>query len=265
MKTRIALFFFAICLSAQAFATEQDGEYIMWEGTMYQMLTCPLHYQRNLFDKFNKQFEPSWSSTALYRGYIGYWSIKDERLCLDSLHVWHKGEAEPLTVLPAQEKLFRKYVKNGVVTARWATGKLRVVSGDLIRHGSAGFERTYEHEDFLQVRRGKLLSVKRVEQQRILQLNNAAFKEMGAALSEKTPLKGGAVFSAQYSEFDADGIPTAVDVRMLKEGLEPSDEDLKNALTKHVGEYLLEKRCLPLYRINGKLVAERLNFRIELK
>ena len=131
-------------------ATGQEGEQLFWKGKNYQMLTCPL-YDCHEFDNLGKKLEEEWSSTSLWRGYVGHWEIENGMLYLSSIWTEKAGNISPNDIPE-----LRKYCKNGRVAATWFSDTLRVVSGKQVFYEHMGFTRCYEHEDFIAVKQGRV-------------------------------------------------------------------------------------------------------------
>lgn len=162
MKQIIITFIAWTTIVLSVSATGQEGEQLFWKGANYQMLTCPL-YDCHAFDNLGKKLEEECSSTSLWRGYIGHWEIENGMLYLSS--IWTKKEGK---ILPNDIPELRKYCKNGKCAATWFSDTLRVVSGSRISYEHMGWNRYYEHEDFIAVKQGKVVSVKRMENKLII-------------------------------------------------------------------------------------------------
>ena len=145
-----------------ASATGQEGERLTWNGKSYQMLTCPLYANPDM-KKWHEQREQEWGKTSLWRGYIGHWEIENGMLYLCS--IWREKGGD---ISPNEIPELRKYCKNGKCAATWFSDTLCVVSGKQVFYEHMGFNRHYEHEDFIIVKRGKVMSVKRIDNKSII-------------------------------------------------------------------------------------------------
>lgn len=250
----LALVVWATCI-ATASATGQEGERVVWNGKSYEMLTCPLYMNRELESRM-KKWEQEWeSSTALWRGFVGHWSIENGMLYLDYIATG-KGSI----VYPRDVPELRKYCKNGKAAATWFSDTLRVVSGSMIFYEHGGWNRYYEHEDFIVVKQGKVVSVKRVENKVLIKgmVNNEHdreyveyFKKLGADLHKRYPETSGRIlFQAKYTAFDQNHMPTAVNIKFLRE--EPSNQQMAHELKEKLSQYILTNGLIPLYLINGQ-------------
>lgn len=249
----VSLVVWVTCIST-ASATGQEGERIVWGGKEYEMLTCPLYNNPDM-ENWHERMEKEWQSTALYRGYVGHWSIENGFLCLD-----HIVTGKEQKIYPKEIPELKKYCKGNQAVATWFSDTLRVVSGEMIFYEHGGFLRHYEHEDFIVVKQGKVVSVKRSENKVLIKgmVNNGREKEyveyakkLGAELHKRYPeMSGRILFQIQYTAFDQNNMPTDVDLKFLKN--EPSNQQMAHELKEELSKYILSNGLIPLYLINGK-------------
>ena len=249
----VSLMMWATCIST-ASATGQDVERIVWNGKEYEMLTCPL-YDNPDMKNWHERMEKEWTSTALYRGYVGHWSIENGLLYLDYVVTCKEQK-----IYPKDIPELKKYCKGERAVATWFSDTLRVVSGDMVFYEQSGFNRHYEHEDFIVVKRGKIVSVNRSENKVLIKgmVNSEQekeyvedFKRLGAELHKRYPEMSGCIFvQIKYSAFDQNYMPTAVDIKFVKN--EPSNQQMARELKEKLSKYVLSKGLIPLYLINGK-------------
>jgi len=239
-------------------ATGQEGEQLFWKGANYQMLTCPL-YDCHAFDNLGKKLEEECSSTSLWRGYIGHWEIENGMLYLSS--IWTEKEGK---ILPNDIPELRKYCKNGKCAATWFSDTLRVVSGSRISYEHMGWNRYYEHEDFIAVKQGKVVSVKRMENKLIIKGKtedpdankkfNQFLGDLGAQLHKSHPEASGLILAkVQYCNFGLMMMPTDVDVTFPNKREEPPYPQMEREIKEKLANYILANQYLPLYYINGKI------------
>lgn len=239
-------------------ATGQEGEQLFWKGANYQMLTCPL-YDCHAFDNLGKKLEEECSSTSLWRGYIGHWEIENGMLYLSS--IWTEKEGK---ILPNDIPELRKYCKNGKCAATWFSDTLRVVSGSRISYEHMGWNRYYEHEDFIAVKQGKVVSVKRMENKLIIKGKtedpdankkfNQFLGDLGVQLHKSHPEASGRILAkVQYCNFGLMMKPTDVDVTFPNKREEPLYPQMEREIKEKLANYILANQYLPLYYINGKI------------
>lgn len=95
------------------------------------------------------QFNPMIECSGCWRGYIGTWSIEDNKLYLIDIDTDNDGKKVGLEYLFSnQEKVF----------AEWFTGELRVPYGELIEYIHLGYESRYAKELFLEISKGVLVN-----------------------------------------------------------------------------------------------------------
>lgn len=126
--------------------TAQAREILIYKGKRYGMATEPLE---PYIETNNIQFNPESICSACWRGYIGTWSIEDNKLYLIDIDTDNNGKKVGLEYLfPNQEKVF----------AEWFTGELRVPYGELIEYIHLGYESRYAKELFLEISKGVLVN-----------------------------------------------------------------------------------------------------------
>ena len=118
--------------------TAQATERLIYKGEKLSLGNEPLgpFIQNN---RLSYKFDVT--STALWRGYIGTWTIEQNRLYLISIN----GSVD-------MEKLFPGF--SGGVFAHWFTGKLRCPQGALLKYVHGGFGSVYEEDLFFDVAKG---------------------------------------------------------------------------------------------------------------
>lgn len=254
----LILFLFVLSFSIRAYSTAQQGEYIFMKGKMYTLFTCPLEFSKDLKEELDKQYPLTWESTDLWRGYIGYWSIKENSLYLDSLQCNIKDIGHK-TIVSKESRIFQPYMTGKGVCARWFSGELRVIEGKLVKYVHSDFVTIFEHETFLTIEKG-VIKGKRTENNSLVCANSIenievynAFRE---AFKQEFPdyAANRIVCSVSYSAFDRNGKPTEVDVKIVKMR---EEVDRKEDIMNFVSKYLLEHRIIAIYNLNGKYKSER--------
>lgn len=138
--------------------TAQAHERIIIDGEEYGMAAEPLApflKERNV-----KLIYPS---TALWRGYLGKWTIIKNKLYLLSADFYTENGALGL------EYLF-KY--RNPVFASWFTGDICIVDGELLNYVHGGYLSTYETEIFFHFYKG-LLTNRTVVNNTMKKFNNS--------------------------------------------------------------------------------------------
>lgn len=137
--------------------TAQAHEGLRFRDRDTSMAACPL----------NQAFGPDFPrpafrmlSTANYRGYVGWWEVRDDLLHLTALEgrVAAGPPEEPQVRTVTLHDLFPHAPADGVF-ADWCTDWLPVRWGKMMKYVHAGFASEYERELFLGVFGGYLIAV----------------------------------------------------------------------------------------------------------
>jgi len=116
--------------------TAQISEKLHYQGRKQRMCTEPLGDYFALAD-IKPGFE--FSSTALWRGYVGEWDVQDGRLYLIKLTGNLEG-GQPASL----ETFFPGFPDR--VFAHWYTGQVRLPMGELLQYVHGGYGSTYEQD-----------------------------------------------------------------------------------------------------------------------
>ena len=160
MRNLIKLFYLIVLCAlfpTKLMATAQQSEKIFINGKKYDMLSCPLE-RNSIIHEILEKIKPAKivTNTSLWRGYVGYWSIKKNTLYLDSLQFeiedLEAGDFVIKTIIPKNESAFSAYKDNIGIKASWFSGELRVIQGKLLMYVHMGFDSTFKIEKFLTVK-----------------------------------------------------------------------------------------------------------------
>jgi hypothetical protein len=134
--------------------TAQAPERLFYENQLLCIFDEPLLYYWASIEPLPQiVHELSWSSTNCYRGYIGFWTIDDDRLYLIHIDGVLKS-GEPLTI----QHIFPN--ATGKVLADWYSGVLRCPRGERLKAVNMGYESIFEEDLLITVEKGV---VKKVE------------------------------------------------------------------------------------------------------
>jgi hypothetical protein len=141
-----------LALAAPASATAQFPEIIKIDAKEESLTAEPLGEYLNSPDKFKilRESTDLGTCTALWRGYIGHWEIKNSKLLLNKLEVGSCSK-ETRKVLPL-DKLFPG--KSQPVFADWYSGTLVMPRGKLVEYVHAGYASRYEKYLILEIKKG---------------------------------------------------------------------------------------------------------------
>lgn len=123
--------------------TAQAHERLLINGESFGMASTPLSsYLENLpvAPLINAPTSGCW------RGYIGTWELRDQKLYLIALKVWGEAYDEKTLdyLFPGQEEVF----------ADWFTGEIRLQTGEMLRYVHGGYGSVYEKDLFLSFEKG---------------------------------------------------------------------------------------------------------------
>lgn len=143
------------CVASAVYATSQVPEKLLYGGTTNDMYSTPLEACFSADNPKPKVFYERRSSTACWRGYVGTWKIEDDWLFLVALQEGHPrtGQISLATVNP-------EWISP--VKATWFTGTIRLGRGKVLR-GGMGFSEKREIDVFLDIKDGKVVSIRQVD------------------------------------------------------------------------------------------------------
>jgi hypothetical protein len=136
--------------------TAQFSECLHYRGEDLSLCSEPLgHYLKTV----RQDFELEAPSTALWRGYVGTWTIENKHLYLVKLQGYRATASG--TVEIGLGDLFPDFPDG--VFAHWYTGELRCPMGGLLDYVHGGYASIYEKDLFLRFEKGILISERIVE------------------------------------------------------------------------------------------------------
>ena len=159
---RLVICVYAITISLNSFATGQAGDIIFSDGIKWTLLGKPMESDSMLFHNFMGILPENRSiSTANWEGYTCYWSIKNERLYLDSAKVFfynHETKKDVEHLIPSSDMyhVFNKYYDENGIAATWMTGNIRIAQGKMLIYKHDAYERYYEHEQIITFKQGRV-------------------------------------------------------------------------------------------------------------
>lgn len=124
--------------------TAQIAEILCYDGHEVSMCTEPLD---DYFSLAGTAPEFQIKTTALWRGYVGTWEIRNDRLYLIGLSGTLKDGSEVNVAT-----LFPDYPDR--VYAHWYSGILRVPQGKLLEYVHGGYASSYEKDLMINIDRG---------------------------------------------------------------------------------------------------------------
>ncbi len=127
--------------------TAQAAEKLQFQGRSLSLCEEPL---REYLSRLESPPEFEVYSTALWRGYIGHWEIKSDRLYLNWLETF-PSDAE----WKSTNGIHRVFPDvSGPVFAHWYSGVMRCPEGKLLDYVHMGYSSTYERDLYIAVEGG---------------------------------------------------------------------------------------------------------------
>lgn len=162
------LLLLSLTIAGSVYATAQAPEVLKIEGNEYFIHSNPL--APYLAANPGRLPEAEVTSSGLWRGYIGTWSVRDERLYLDDVRVPTKALIDPDAPKSKRDRSVMKALFGDDTSrvATWFTGHLIVPTGELIEYVHMGYGSTYSSYLILTIVEGA------VQQRR--ELDAAAFQ-----------------------------------------------------------------------------------------
>lgn len=159
---RLVATIFVFVLAMNVWATGQEGDVITIDGERWTLMGKPIDRDSVLYRRLKEVLPKDREiNTANWDGYKAYWSIRDNRLCLDRIEVERYNEVGMLShveIIPEDDmrKVFGKYYQQQEIVATWVNGTIRVAKGNVLYYVHSGFIRNLEHEQILTVEQGKV-------------------------------------------------------------------------------------------------------------
>lgn len=229
-----------------AYATIQTCEMIHIGDATYEIKDdLPLD-QFPLIDSLLAEYSQVLTPTNLYRGYVGYWTIRDNQLYLDSLQMY-----DSKTIIASSNPLFANYRTSAGVVATWFSGNLHVVSTSYLDFRNYhGFDDKYSFKD------GQIVAKKHYERKQIIYgTKKVSFLQVEKLLADKYPeLNGKLTINTRAVEIDSIGNITQLSVWIVQnqttaQVLE-SDE-----IVSFIESFLLREPFMDVYFLYGKCIA----------
>ncbi len=163
MKTFLTIIL-TLFLSTNVFATAQYPEKIIYNGNVYSLHSNPLeaYFEKNP----DKRPKDGISSTALWRGYVATFEVRDNQLFLKDIEIQYRDTTSKKS-LPLKWRSVIKDVfsdsKN--IKIDWLTGLLVIPHGKIVNYVHMGYGSTYENYILLEFDKGNLKNEKHFEYQ----------------------------------------------------------------------------------------------------
>jgi hypothetical protein len=166
---QIVLFFLTLIVSVPLLATEQEPERLVLNGKEYGMQYVPLFdldtlTQWQIENRIGVGSGDYLMSTGLARGYVGYWSIQDDYLYLDSIQVLVDITDDHAFIYRFYRyddlhDLLPSHCHDGRIRAGWVTRDSVLVCdyrSERLLYAHMGFSSRFSKEVFCSFRKGLL-------------------------------------------------------------------------------------------------------------
>lgn len=227
------LFFLTLTLASLAtYATGQEGDVIFIDGVQWILLDKPVYSDSALSHALEAALpEGRGVNTANWAGYTAYWSIRQEKLFLDSIR-YEVYDASPKKFrterLPSDIllRVFNKYAEGECIVAKWLIRDIRAAKGKMLYYVHSEYHRNYENERIISIAQGEVCDTKEYQNYVVdgFSIDNCSAKE----LREKFPLHierypeladvKRVVFKIEKASVDAQGNLVECKVRVMKPG-----------------------------------------------
>lgn len=178
-------------LKLTTFATAQYPDKIVFKGKQFSLLTNPLEIY---FSKHpDKRPKGGIESTALWRGYVATFEIKDNELVLKDIEIQGMDIANKKGNNTKWTSVLNDVFPNQRVTKiDWLTGLLVLPYGKIINYVHMGYGSTYENYVLLEIGNGDFKRAKEfnyLDYQKFKERQFNVFKESEEYKKIKTDLK----------------------------------------------------------------------------
>ncbi|OGF33660.1 hypothetical protein A2223_00075 [Candidatus Falkowbacteria bacterium RIFOXYA2_FULL_35_8] len=158
MKILVTTILFFVLTVSNALGTAQYPDKIIYDGKEYDLFTNPMEAY---FSKYpEKRPKSGGISTALWRGYVATFEVKDKVLILKDIQIqtgYEKGEqnwrSEKGAVVPEGQSL----------QIDWFTGILCLPFGERVKYVHMGYGSTYSNYILLEVKKGKITGERKLD------------------------------------------------------------------------------------------------------
>lgn len=236
-----------------AFSTGQITERINDNGVDKGLTRRLLELDSVTFSKFKQRIPEGMVSTALWRGYIGHWKIKNDSLFLDSVLVRDMA-SDADQFIPAEiDDIYASRRTPSGYFADWVTDTLRIVSGEIVLYEHMGWESSWENEEFICVKDG-LVKDRIVYQNRVVNpvsKDKIRIRELIDSLNLGCVPKR-IVLQLGYQGFDENGNPTGYKVKVQRSS---GDSIVDNRAVSAFKDSDVMRRLIPIYYIRGQYKA----------
>ena len=261
---RLFIFITLTLVSLTMYATGQEGDIIYIDGEQWELLGKPIYADSILSSELKNALPKERGiNTANWAGYTAYWSIKQEKLYLDSIRyvIYDSAQKSRTECLPskAMRRIFKKYASRKRIVATWFNNEIRVAKGKQLYYVHEGYTRNYEHERVISIEQGKVCGTKDYQNYVVDGFSFDKYRPNNKAeLREKFPLHieqypeladvKRIIFNIKRARVDAQGNLVECEVKVLR----PNDNP---RLAAEMAEAMKAYRPWRVMFINGEYRA----------
>jgi len=133
--------------------TAQIKEILLYKGNKVGMATEPL----NPYLKNRKDINFESQSTGCWRGYLGFWELRDKNLFIVKLIVTKDKQVDLNYLFPGQNEVF----------ADWFSGEIRIPQGEMLKYVHMGYQSIFEKDLFLKFKKGVLIDERVIDNRKL--------------------------------------------------------------------------------------------------
>ena len=197
----------AICWS-RLHATAQIPDKLIYRGEVYGLSVNPLE---TFFDENPEKRVKGWTSTALWRGYVATFEIRDSILFVSNVEIqgpqsgiisWtlppgltheEKIRYEPKnhdSILFSFNSVFRDiFDSDSAMVADWFSGLLVLPKGEMVDYVHMGYASTFECYYLLQIDHGILIKEKELDGDEYMEFKKRQFEEYRKSAEYRAKIK----------------------------------------------------------------------------
>jgi hypothetical protein len=190
MRTFLIIIF-TLFLGLNVFATAQYPDKIIYNGKEYSLQSNPLeaYFEKNP----DKRPQGGIMSTALWRGYIATFEVKDNQLFLKDIEIQYQDTTSKESYNYKWKSVINEVFPNQKeIKIEWLTGLLVIPHGKLVNYVHMGYGSTYKNYILLEFDKGDLkkeLNYKYKEYEKFKEIQFQAFKQTEEYKKIKTDLQ----------------------------------------------------------------------------
>ena len=276
MKRILLCIVFCLACSS-AFATGQESDVLYYRSQQWWLLARPADSDSSLSVTLQNNLPSErCQSTANWGGYVGYWSIRNGMLVLDSIQIEYLKDGEcvgatlPDSFIP---QVFHAYDEDGIVVARWYSGTLRLARGKMLRYEHSGWNRNYETEMVLTIQNGIVVDSVEYHNRVVCEgfdLESLSTQDWDSlqqgfrAIAKYPQLEGKERIFFLVSDFIVDPQGNLVDIAKVSCHAQ-LDDKLEQQLALEFKRYLMSIRPWKVLYINGKYCVSQRGWSIPIR